>query len=111
MWVFSVEGFVSIVADRKDPRRMLVRGRSRADVENFSRRLGIAVTETPEADYPYRLFAPKKRVAKLLAELVSEVDYPNFKDEVAARQGKDREDLYHEVWGVMRHGLQTARAH
>jgi hypothetical protein len=110
MWLFSVEGFVSIVAHRDDPKTVLVRGRSRADVEAVARRLGVkSIVETPQADYPFRVVARRAQIAKLMADLVREIDYPNFKNEVAERQGDEREHLYHEVWGVMRRGLAGDR--
>jgi hypothetical protein len=30
-----------------------------------------------------------------------ELDYSNFKDAVAQRQGLERADIYHDVWSVM----------
>jgi hypothetical protein len=109
MWIFSVQGFVSVVADWKDPSRVFVRGRSRKDVEAFGRRLGVSVIDTPSADYPFRVVVCKKKFAKLLAEMAEAIDYPNFKDEVLGTQGPARESLYHQVWSVMRRGLEKER--
>jgi 8-oxo-dGTP pyrophosphatase MutT (NUDIX family) len=36
-----------------------------------------------------------------MSRLVLDLDYPNFKDAVAQRQGRARADLYHEVWSVL----------
>ena len=36
-----------------------------------------------------------------MASLIETVDYSNFKDEVAQRQGKARSALYHDVWSVL----------
>ena len=37
-----------------------------------------------------------------LAQMASEVDYPNFKAAVAQRQGAERACYYTEVWQVLR---------
>ena len=73
------------------------------------RGIGVAVIETPLAYYPFRVVVSKKRFAKLLAEMAEAIDYPNFKDEVLETQGPVREGLYHQVWSVMRKGLQSDR--
>ena len=41
-----------------------------------------------------------------MAGIIADVDYSNFKHEVAKRQGQKRSLLYHEVWDVL-YGLQT----
>jgi hypothetical protein len=108
MWLFSVEGFVSIVAHRDEPQSLLVRGRCKADVEAFAAKLGVKVIETPRADYAFRCVAPRDKVAALVHSLVDGINYPNFKNEVAERQGVERESLYHQVWAVVR-GLQRRK--
>lgn len=40
--------------------------------------------------------------------LVEDVDYDNFKNAVAKRQGRTRSDLYHDVWSVL-YRLQKPR--
>jgi len=33
--------------------------------------------------------------------LTADIDYPNFKDEVARRQGAARAGVYHDVWAAL----------
>ena len=47
-------------------------------------------------------------VCAALAALVADIDYGNFKNAVASRQGYDRASVYGDVWGVL-YGLQSGR--
>lgn len=104
MWVLTPLGFFSIVAHRQKPRVLLVRARVEADLKAFARRLPKPkpkLLRTPTADYPFRLEADRDVVGELLASLTAELAYPNFKNEVARRQGPERSALYHEVWETL----------
>jgi len=107
MWILSDRGFVSIVEDRQDPGRLLVRARREGDLEAFLDCLPDLRPEdkpvhTPDADYAWRVSLPRPMVSATLVKLASEVDYDNFKDAVAARQGYSRSRLYHDVWAILR---------
>ncbi len=103
MWLFTPHGFLSIVAHREHPGRLLVRGRTREDVEYFCEVTGEgAPTETPGADYRWRVAAPADLVAWFVQQQVLELDYPNFKDAVAERQGYERAHTYMDVWTAVR---------
>ena len=103
MWLFTSHGFLSIVADRDRPDRLLVRGRTREDVGFFCEAVGDGVPiETPDADYRWRVTAPVDLVAWFVQQQVLQIDYPNFKDAVAGRQGHERAHTYMGVWSVMR---------
>ncbi len=69
----------------------LVRARVRDDLEAFGARTDApAPTETPQRDYRFRTSVPFATLAAELAAQAAAIDYPNFKSEVAARQGHDR---------------------
>jgi len=109
MWITTTRGFLSIVqnADAKAPHdALLVRGRVREDLDHFAdfvARHGDrpAVIATPRFDYGYRLTTSRVMFAGYLAECVNALDYPNFKDEVAAAD-PERAHIYARVWGVLR---------
>lgn len=119
MWILTPFCFVSIVCPppevkhrHVDAKRgtLCVRGRSLEDLEMFAQHLADAnelphvprVIPTPKADYPFRFFAPAKQVATALATFVTEdLEYPNFKNEVAKTDPK-RAHLYHDVWSTLR---------
>jgi hypothetical protein len=77
MWVFSSQGFLSIVRHIDKPEVLIVRSRFRGHIERiFPKAL---VIEDAERDYRFRAELPAKEVSKVIARLVSEIDYDNFK--------------------------------
>lgn len=114
MWLFCEDGFYSIVQDRRDPHVLIVRARDRRDLETLYRRARAAapasefgpIVETADTDYRYRFAAPRELVARLAMRTVERIDYPNFKDRIAAVQGSERASLYAQVWALVRDGLQ-----
>lgn len=118
MWVFTRYGFFSAVCARQgngergrpvDPDRIMVRARVRGHLEalkeRFPDQLGpCEIQEFAGTDYAYRLFVAKPSWAAVLSELATEIDYDNFKSEVAHHQGKagkTYEHALHGVWSVM----------
>jgi len=104
MWIISQHGFYSIVRDRDNATRFLVRGRVRSDLENLKKLAGFegSVLKTPEADYHYRIIVDEKEVPRIMNCLANTIDYPNFKGRIANRKDQvERLGLYHEVWGTL----------
>jgi hypothetical protein len=108
MWLFTTIGFLSVVRDADDPEQLIVRARTRGDLEAFCAATGApAPVETPGRDYRWRTRVSPATFATHLARQAEQIDYPNFKDAVASRQGHDRAHRYHDVWRVM-YDLQCA---
>ena len=105
MWIFLNNAFVSIVADRENSSRLLVRARFGGDIQ---RAFGQDVTEreTPHADYRFRAFLDRERVGATLQAQIMAIDYPNFK---ASVEDHARHDVYLDVWDVM-HRAQEQQA-
>ena len=118
MWIFTKYGFFSAVCARQgsgeygqpvDPDRVMVRARVRGHLDALKDRFpellgGCEVREFAGADYAFRLFVEKSAWSRALAALAEEVDYDNFKSEVARHQGAagaDYEGSLHDVWRVM----------
>jgi hypothetical protein len=111
MWIFTKHGFFSAVCARHgngehsqpvDPDRIMVRARLRSHLkalkEHFLDLLGeCEIQESAGTDYAFRLFIPKSVWVQVLAGLAEEMDYDNFKSEVANHQG--------EVGAAYKHGL------
>jgi hypothetical protein len=103
MWLLTTAGFYSIVSKPWDREAgtLTVRARARADLEALRARylpeLGDIV-ESATADYRFRAQAPQAAVAEAVRRAVADIDYDNFKDAVAHRQGRAREGIYHRVW-------------
>jgi hypothetical protein len=97
MWIFLNDAFLSIVEDRDDKTRLLVRARVAGDIEKAFP--DATVTHTPRADYAYRAFVRREVVAEVIERRVGEIAYPNFKNSV---RDHARHDAYMGVWSVMR---------
>ena len=118
MWLFTKYGFFSAVCARQgdgshsqpvDTERIMVRARVRRHLETLRERftdlLGDSeIKEFSGTDYSFRIFVPKVIWSKIVAELTNELDYDNFKSEVARHQGSDGvayEHSLHDVWSVV----------
>ena len=93
MWLMTKYGFFSIGCAWKTetdntphPDLMMIRARSKAHLVNLQDRFKAfgkyAITETQDTDYPCRIIASKSDIANMLSQLLEEIDYCNFKDEV-----------------------------
>jgi hypothetical protein len=111
MWIFTTLGFFSVVRDRKsgsmpDSEQMLVRSRDRRHLENLRAKFNLTcpIRDNEGTDYAYRMSLPKDQWAEILAELASEQEYTNFKNEAANHRhetGDEYVRALHDVWSVM----------
>jgi hypothetical protein len=102
VWVISTRGFYSVVQGDADARLLLVRARVRADLERLAEILpGLEPWHDPAADYAWRARVERSEWAYALGVMAGEIDYRNFKDAVAERQGKPRARVYERVWSVL----------
>ena len=106
MWLMTQRGFFSIVQDPKNTSQFVVRSRSKRDLWNFCEDLGIDkkwIVETPNRDYPCRVFALKEEVGRWLAFQVGSLTYTNFKDHIhTLPDQKAKLTAYHDIWATMR---------
>jgi hypothetical protein len=109
MWIITTRGFLSVVqnTESKGPHEaLLVRGRVREDLDHFADFAAQhgdppAVSSTPRADYRYRLTTSREMFASYLTESAGALNYPNFKNEIAAAD-PHRAHVYARVWEVLR---------
>lgn len=105
MWLITPIGFFSVVRKPGDlaAGMLTVRARSRGDLEALAARMPALgpITDRGGTDYPFRARAPRDKVAETFATLLREIDYANFKDEVATRQGRERAEVYGKVWHTL----------
>ena len=80
MWLFLNNAYLSIVADRDDQSRLLVRARFKGDLERVFGK--VVVQETPTADYRFRTRVPREAVADRVAKAVLGTTATNFKASV-----------------------------
>lgn len=106
MWLITTRGFYSVVADHCERGNVLVRARAREDLEALAGLIpGLDIEETLERDYRFRASVPREVWSAAAAALAEEIDYPNFKNAVAERQGPGRAHVYSDVWVTLL-GLQ-----
>jgi hypothetical protein len=111
MWIFTGKGFFSIVEHNARPDDLLVRARAEEDINQFLDMLrgcpeDYQYEATPDADYGYRLVAPKREVAEIIGKLTADIDYTNFK---ASIHGDGIRDVaYMQLWATMK-GFQNAK--
>jgi hypothetical protein len=113
MWLFTRYGFYSAACASKpsgtaDPAKMMVRSRLRSHLENLRNRFpGLAQTEIVHLagrDYRWRMFVDKQQWAAIVAELVEEQGWSNFKNEAQRHLGKTGSayiHALHDVWQIM----------
>lgn len=101
MWICMNNAYLSIVDPAKAPGSapkgtLLVRARMPGHIEAV---FPLAkVRKTPDRDYLYRAYIPRRLVSMTIAEAIWDIGYGNFKDSVEDRA---MHDAYARVWGVM----------
>lgn len=98
MWLFAKEGFLSIIQPpgEKDDKFLLVRGRAKGDIEHYFPEAKVGFT--PHRDYRWRALIPRIRVRDVVAKMVFNIDYDNYKDSISDRR---RREWYSKVWSDM----------
>lgn len=103
MWLFTRDGFYSVV-DKAPEGKLCVRARAAEDLDllrsSYLPTLGRTI-KNAGTDYPFRAFADREAVAEAAAAAVRDITYANFKNEVRARRGDEREGVYHSVWAAL----------
>ncbi len=101
MWLFTPEGFFSVVTAGEFDEELQVRARSAADLDRLRERhlpeLGPSLRK-PGRDYPVRAFTTRADLARCMTRIVEALDYSNFKSAVGTRQGYGRAHIYGDVW-------------
>jgi hypothetical protein len=96
MWIYTTDGFYSVVEDHNDPDCLWVRARVEGDLERLWP--DADVLETPEADYRYRAALGRQAVAAAVAKAVLGIGYGNFKDSIMDHR---RSLFYVRIWAIM----------
>ena len=103
MWLLTTRGFYSVVEHGDDPSLLLVCARLEEDLLALRDLApGIDPWYDPDADYPWRAELPRDEWAIVAATLAREIDYGNFKHEIAELQGRQRAYVYAGVWETLR---------
>jgi hypothetical protein len=105
MWLMTKFGFFSVVEKPEDKKigAATIRARVRSDLEGLREYLPQMgeIQANVGTDYPFRARALKSELAVALSKIALDIDYNNFKDVVAKKQGKSRASCYGKVWGIL----------
>jgi hypothetical protein len=103
MWIFTKEGFFSVVQDDYCAAdELMVRARWRKDLVRLADRLGLKkkILAINHADYQYRMKVRRLVWADYCCQAALGVDYSNVKGTIA--QGdKKRSRAYMDAWGAL----------
>jgi hypothetical protein len=97
MWICQNQSFLSVVADRADPRKLLVRARVRGHIESVFPK--AIVFESVGSDYKYRTLLSRRVVKQVISTQLENIQYDNFKNSV---EDDDLHNAYLKIWSVMR---------
>ena len=97
MWVFMVDGFLSVVQHNAMPDHFQVKSRVPGPLESLWPDHEVEVIDW--ADYRYRITIEKPEVLPVLLEVIASVDYTSFKD--ACSDDANYRLALSSVWQVM----------
>ena len=97
MWIQFNNAFLSIVENRDNKLELLVRARIKGDIEKIFPEADVF--EDYSADYKYRAFISKTKVAARMMLKMTEINYENFKNSV---KEITRKNAYSNVWVELR---------
>lgn len=105
MWIFTKDGFYSVVQkpNQKGTEMLTVRARDRKDLVNLCDRLRFPkslIKDGCGTDYEYRMEVKKEEFARYLSTSVRKIDYDNFKHTVKEKDIA-RSWVYMDVWTAL----------
>ena len=103
MWLFTKFGFFSVVKKGTND-DLTIRSRTRSDLDRLRNHYlpSLSASRAHEGtDYPWRATASASALAEAMSAIAQDIDYANFKDEVAFSLGKDRAKRYGRVWSAL----------
>jgi hypothetical protein len=96
MWICLRDGFLSIVVDKNDPTRLLVRARRKEHLVNVFGK-DAEMIKTPGADYRWRVFVGRADFKTLVNRRLDGIEYTSFQDSVKDR---DLDEMYKQFWNI-----------
>ena len=107
MWIFTKDGFFSVVFDRYCKRNeLMIRSRCKDDLIRLAKKLHGYSDESEilgimHADYQYRMKISKHDWADYLSNCAHDIDYANVKDAIIPAGDNLRQDAYYQVWTAL----------
>jgi len=101
MWVFSQDGFISVVDNGIKPGLLAARARDRQSLAVLAEMAEEEIEFTPSRDYQYRVYVTRELLEDFMKLTIETIDYPNFKDRLYTSRGKEFAHAAGGVWMVM----------
>ena len=111
MWIFTTNGFVSLVQHPQEPEMLLVQTRTEEEMAAIVRVLdkivghGHRIEHVSDASCPWVVTATRRAVVQMIARWIENIDYTKFVRSVHFDFGNSPEFL---LW-MSSGGLQVAR--
>jgi hypothetical protein len=113
MWIFTLDGFYSVVEDWSNKNFVYARSRNAGDIDRLIRRLnsGAKRKNTPERDYPFRVRLRKKAWRRYVNRAVTDLRYTNFKSAVhdKNKDGWERAMTMTRIWSAIMDAFRPRR--
>lgn len=108
MWIFTQDGYISVVQhfNPTPGAELLMRSRSGGHLYDL---LCLVITEeeadarvlvTEDHDYPYRVLVSREFFAEVVAASMARLDYSNFKNRCAETLGRADARVLGEIWAA-----------
>ncbi len=107
MWLFTSQGFISVVAHNKKPDTLLVRARDEGSLLSLVGATGATLSQTAHADYPVRIEVSREALSAFLSDEILGLDYTNYKAHMCSAR-PEFGDALHDVWAAM-HAVEEPR--
>jgi hypothetical protein len=101
MWIFTDTGFVSAVRKPWAKDQITLRARDKKSLTEFVDAYGVSVITSKDSDYPHRVVLDDADYKDWLFNKVDDLNYDNFKNQVAKTRGRDYAHLLSNVWADM----------
>lgn len=103
MWLFTKFGFFSVM-NKGDNDELTVRSRTKSDLDRLRNHYlpSLSPSRAHEGtDYPWRATTSSTALGEAMRVIAQDIDYANFKNEVALDLGKDRAKRYGKIWSAL----------
>jgi len=101
MWVFTQDGYISVVDNNDSPGKLTVRARDKQSLELLADFVASPIIELRGRDYEYRVYVTREEFVKFMTMHIEHLDYSNFKNRIWATRGDTYHDACSDVWGAM----------
>jgi len=103
MWLFTKQGFFSVVSKDFSKDEILIKTRSKNDLINLCQKLKIDTEKVQEDfdNYPFQLVVKKDIFISYLSDYVYEIDYESVQDNIIVDKDNERKKAYKTIWQAM----------